>query len=137
MTEYTIGEAAQAAGVNIETLRYYERRGLVPEPPRSRANYRLYPHQSVRIVRFVKRAQELGFTLSEIRELLSLREGGQDVSCAEVREQARRKLRDIETKIRSLQTMREALSQLENECSGSGPVTTCPILEALEPEKDR
>jgi len=137
MTAYTIGEAAQAAGVNIETLRYYERRGLVPEPPRSRANYRLYPHESVRVVRFVKRAQELGFTLNEVRELLSLREGGQDVSCAEVREQARRKLRDIETKLRSLQTMREALSQLENECSGSGPVTACPILEALEPENDR
>ena len=137
MTEYTIGEAAQAAGVNIETLRYYERRGLVPEPPRSRANYRLYPHESVKVVRFVKRAQELGFTLNEIRELLALRDGGQGASCAEVREQARNKLRDIQAKIRSLKTMRQALSDLVNECSGRGPVATCPILEALEPEKDR
>lgn len=134
VSEYTIGQAARAAGVNVETLRYYERRGLMPEPPRSRGNYRLYPEDSVRIVRFVKRAQELGFTLNEIRELLSLRSGGNEVGCADVRAQASLKLRDIESKIRSLQTMRKALSQLVTECSGSGPVAACPILGALEPE---
>ncbi|MBI1355726.1 MAG: MerR family transcriptional regulator [Acidobacteria bacterium] len=134
MSEYTIGQAARAAGVNVETLRYYERRGLMPEPPRSRGNYRLYPEDSVRIVRFVKRAQELGFTLNEIRELLTLRSGGDEVRCADVRAQASLKLRDIERKIRSLQTIRKALSQLVTQCSGSGPVAACPILEALEPE---
>lgn len=137
MTGYTIGEAAQAAGVNIETLRYYERRGLVPEPPRSHANYRLYPHESVRLVRFVKRAQELGFTLNEIRELLAFRDSGEGASCAEVRQQARLKLRNIDAKIRSLQTMRQALSDLVQQCSGSGPITACPILEAFEPEDAR
>lgn len=137
MTEYTIGEAAQAAGVHIETLRYYERRGLVPEPPRSRANYRLYPHESVQLVRFVKRAQELGFTLNEIRELLALRDGGEGASCAEVQQQARLKLRNIDAKIRSLQTIRQALSDLVAQCSGSGPITACPILEAFEPEEER
>lgn len=135
MTEYTIGEAARAAGVNIETLRYYERRGLVPVPPRSRANYRIYPPESVRLVRFVKRAQELGFTLSEIRELLAFRVGS-DACCSDVREQARHKLHGIEAKIRSLQTMRQALSDLVERCSSDGPVAACPILEALEPRDE-
>lgn len=136
MNEYTIGQAAKAAGVNIETLKYYERRGLVPEPPRSSGNYRLYPHESVRIVRFVKRAQDLGFILNEIGELLSLRAGGDSATCGDVRAKAGRKLRDIEGKIRSLRTMEEALAQLVSQCSGEGPVTLCPILEALEPESD-
>ena len=137
MYEYTIGHAAKAAGVNIETLKYYERRGLLPEPPRSSGNYRLYPDESVRIVRFVKRAQELGFTLNEIRELLALRDGGDSAGCADVRSQAGRKLRDIKSKIRSLRTMQEALSRLVAQCSGEGPVTRCPILEALEPENEQ
>lgn len=137
MYEYTIGQAAKAAGVNIETLKYYERRGLLPEPPRSSGNYRLYPHDSIRIVRFVKRAQELGFTLNEIRELLALRDGGSEANCADVRAKAVYKLRDIEGKIRSLQTMEKALAGLVKQCSGEGPVTGCPILEALEPEGEQ
>ena len=137
MSEYTIGEAARAAGVNIETLRYYERRGLLPAPPRSHANYRLYPHQSVRLVRFIKRAQELGFTLNEVRELLAFRDSGESASCADVRQQARLKLRSIDAKIQSLQAVREALAELVQKCSGSGPVADCPILEALEPEEER
>ena len=137
MYEYTIGQAAKAAGVNVETLKYYERRGLLPEPPRSSGNYRLYPEESVRIVRFVKRAQELGFTLNEIRELLALRDGGDSVGCVDVRSQAGRKLLDIKSKIQSLRTMQEALSRLVAQCSGEGPVTRCPILEALEPENEQ
>ena len=134
MSEYTIGQAAKAAGVNIETLRYYERRGIVPEPLRSPGNYRLYRVDSVLTVRFVKRAQDLGFTLNEIRQLLALRGGGDSATCADVRAQAERKLRDIESKIRSLQSMQRALSQLVMQCSAEGPVTRCAILEALEPE---
>ena len=137
MSEYTIGQAAKAAGVNIETLKYYERRGLVPEPSRSAGNYRLYPHDSIRVVRFVKRAQDLGFTLNEIGELLALRGGGDSATCGDVRTKAGHKLRDIEAKIRSLRTMEQALAQLVRQCSGEGPVTHCPILEALEPEDER
>ena len=73
MTTLTIGDVAKRANVHIETLRYYERRGIVPKPPRTRSNYRLYPEDTVRRVRFVKHAQELGFSLKEIKELLSLR----------------------------------------------------------------
>ena len=105
MSAFTIGEAAKRAGVNIETLRYYERRGLVPPPPRSHSNYRLYPNESVRLVRFVKRAQDLGFTLKEIKELLAFR-NGVDASCGDVLEQALAKMRDIDDKMRALQAMR-------------------------------
>ncbi len=134
MMEYTIGEAAEAAGVNIETLRYYERRGLLPPPPRSRSNYRIYPDDSVRIVRFVKRAQELGFTLKEVKELLSFRQSS-DANCADVRQQAQAKARDIATKIQALQAMHGAISELVDQCSGRGSVEACPILESLEPDR--
>jgi len=133
MSEFTIGEAAKRAGVNIETLRYYERRGLVPPPPRSHSNYRLYPNESVRLVRFVKRAQDLGFTLNEIMELLAFR-NGVDASCGDVREQALAKIRDIDDKMRALQAMRGALSELVDRCPGRGPIGGCPIIETLDPE---
>lgn len=136
MKVYTIGQAAREADVNIETFRYYERRGLVPEPPRSQGNYRLYPGETVRRVRFVKRAQELGFTLNEIRDLLALRESA-EATCDDVRVQAVEKVRDIEEKIRSLKAMREAISTLVNRCPGEGPVGACPIIESLEPENGR
>ncbi len=132
MMEYTIGEAARRAGVNIETLRYYERRGLLPPPPRSRSNYRLYPSESVRLVRFVRRAQDLGFTLNEIKDLLAFR-NGVEATCGDVREQALAKIGDIDRKMRALQAMRGALSELVGQCPGQGPVGGCPILESLEP----
>jgi MerR family mercuric resistance operon transcriptional regulator len=134
MPEFTIGEAANRAGVNIETLRYYERRGLVPPPPRSHSNYRLYPSDTVRLVRFVKRAQDLGFTLSEIKELLAFRGNAAESTCGDVRDQALGKMRDIDDKLRALQAMRGALSELVGRCPGQGPVGGCPILESLEPE---
>jgi Hg(II)-responsive transcriptional regulator len=136
MTVYTIGQAAREAEVNVETFRYYERRGLVPAPPRSQANYRLYPGGTVRRVRFVKRAQELGFTLSEIRELLAIRDSS-EATCDDVREQAVEKMRDIDAKIRSLKAMRKALSTLVDRCPGQGSVAACPIIEALEPGEER
>lgn len=136
MRIYTIGQAAREADVNIETFRYYERRGLVPEPPRSQGNYRLYPGETVRRVRFVKRAQELGFTLNEIGDLLALRESS-EATCDDVRVQAVEKVRDIDEKIRSLKAMRQAISTLVNRCPGEGPVDACPIIESLEPEHGR
>lgn len=125
------GELAQQAGVNIETLRFYERQRLLPEPPRSESNYRLYPADAVRRVRFIKRAQELGFSLSEIEELLSLR-ASPKAKCADVRGRAETKIADIDEKIRSLQTMKKALNNLVAQCSGQQAATQCPILDAMD-----
>jgi MerR family mercuric resistance operon transcriptional regulator len=134
MDALTIGQVAKQAAVHIETLRYYERRGLVARPRRSAANYRLYPRQTVRQLRFVKRAQELGFSLQEIKSLLSLRAGSK-VRCGAVRERAVAKIDDIDRKIRSLAAMRKALAKLVAECAGRGPVSDCPILDALDAEE--
>lgn len=133
MNALTIGELGEQAQVNIETLRYYERRGLLPAPPRSEANYRLYPPESVRIVRFIKRAQELGFTLKEIEELLSLK-STPAAQCADIQKFTEEKIKDINAKIRTLQAMREALARLLSECPGQAPVEQCPILEAIDEE---
>jgi MerR family mercuric resistance operon transcriptional regulator len=135
MDELKVGEVARKAGVNLQTIHYYERRGLLPKPPRSASNYRLYPADSVRRVRFVRRAQELGFTLKEIKDLLSLRAAPR-TRCADVRKRAEAKVRDIDEKIRTLEAMRRALSRLIRECSSSGPATECPILEALDPQEE-
>ena len=125
------GQIASAAEVNIETLRYYERRGLIPPPRRSQANYRKYPPDTVPRVRFVKHAQDLGFTLEEISELLSLR-ATRGARAAEVRSKAAAKIRDIEARIEALERMRNALSHLVHECSGEGPASGCTILHAIE-----
>ena len=127
----TTGELAKRAGVKIETLRFYERKGLLPRPPRSAANYRLYPADAARRIRFVKRAQELGFSLKEIEELLSLRARPR-ARCADVRQRAEAKIADIEAKVRSLRAMRRALAGLVAQCSGRTPITECPILEAMD-----
>ena len=127
----TRGQVAQQANVHAETLRYYERRGLVSVPLRSVSNYRLYPKDTVRHVRFIKRAQDLGFSLGEIKELLSLRTSPKARS-ADVRAQAAAKITAIEEKIRALKAMKKTLSKLVTECSGRGPVAECPILGALD-----
>ena len=134
MNALTIGRVAKQAGVNIETLRYYERRRLLEEPPRSVAGYRLYPPDAYKRILFIKRAQELGFSLKEIRELLSLRAAPR-ARCADVRQRAEAKIQVIEERIRALQAMQKALLKLVAECSGRGPVTECPILESLESEE--
>lgn len=127
MDGLTIGQVAEAATVHIETLRYYERRGLLRRPPRSHANYRLYPEDAVRQVRFIKRAQELGFSLKEIKELMALRSGTSPAR--EVRPRAIAKLKDIDEKIQSLQAMKKALRPLVEACAGRG---SCPIIESLD-----
>lgn len=128
------GEVAARAGVNIQTLRYYERRGLLGRPPRTPSGYRRYSEEAVRIVRFVKRAQELGFALDEAEQLLRLRR----VTAARqpsVRALATAKLADINTKIEQLAAMRAALETMLSACCGDGALE-CPILEALEDERD-
>ena len=131
MKNLTIGAVAKLAEVNIETMRYYERRGLVPRPPRSGSNYRLYPEDTVRRVRFIKRAQELGFTLKEIVELLALRISPR-ANSANVRKRVEAKIEDIDSKIASLQAMMGTLSRLARECSGKGGTSSCPILQSLD-----
>jgi Hg(II)-responsive transcriptional regulator len=125
-----IGTAAEQAGVNVQTLRYYERRGLLPRPPRRGSGYREFPDDAVRIVRFIKRAQDLGFTLDEIEELLRLRQDkGRDR--ARIRSVAERRVRQIEQKIAELQAMKRALSHLVHCCEEESTLE-CPIIEALD-----
>ena len=126
-----IGAVASQAAVNIQTVRYYERRGLLPKPPRTESNYRLYSEDGVRRVRFVKRAQELGFSLKEIKELLALRIDSR-ATRARVRERAEAKIADIEQKILTLRTMKKTLTGLTAACCGRGSVSDCPILDSLE-----
>jgi MerR family copper efflux transcriptional regulator len=107
----TIGHLAREAGINLETVRYYERQGLLPKPPRSASGYHLFPAEAARRIRFIRRAQELGFSLREIRELLSLRVSPTTKS-AEIREKAEAKIGNIQAKIRSLESMKKSLLKL-------------------------
>ena len=129
-----IGEVAERGGVNLQTIRYYEREKLLPEPPRLPSGYRIYPELTVRRVRFIKRAQEIGFTLAEIRELLAIRIDASRDS-AEVRTLAKAKITDIEEKIQTLHRMRDALGRITERCSGCGPTSECPILESIDSDE--
>ena len=131
MRNLKTGELAKQAGVNVETLRFYERKGLVPKPPQAASGYREYPTESVRRIRFIKRSQELGFSLREIRELLALtvRPG---VTCAEIKEKAEGKAAEVRQKIADLKAIEKALGKLTRACSGRGPISECPILENLD-----
>src|SRR3954452_21154976 len=117
MERFTIGDVAKRANVHSETLRYYERRGRGARPPRSVSNYRLYPEDTVQRVRFIQHAQDLGFSLKEIKELLSLR-AAPKTQCGVIRERAVAKINDVEERIRALQAMKKALEKLVSECSG-------------------
>lgn len=123
-------ELADRAGVNVHTVRYYESRGLLPEPPRTRSGYRKYGSEHVAHIRFIKRAQDLGFTLDEIKELLSLRvvPGGG----AEVREKTATKMAEIDRKIDDLQAIRAKLVELAAACDHHGSPDSCRVLHALQ-----
>jgi len=129
-----IGEVAERGGVNLQTIRYYEREKLLPAPPRLSSGYRVYPDQTVRRVRFIKRAQEIGFTLAEIRGLLAIRIDA-DRDSSEVRTLAQAKITDIEMKILTLQQMKGVLSRITERCSGCGPPSECPILESIDSDE--
>lgn len=126
-----IGQVADRGGVNLQTIRFYEREGLLPEPPRLPSGYRMFPESTVRRVRFIKRAQELGFSLAEIRELFSIQIDPRK-ECSDVKRLARTKITDIEGKIRTLESMKRVLSGLAEACPGCGPSSQCPILESIE-----
>ena len=131
MKPLSIGQLARQTGVGVETIRFYERKGLLAEPKRKPSGYRQYPAEAIDRLRFIRRAKELGFTLKEIRELLSLRIDPA-TNCADVREKAVAKLADIENRIRSLQRMKRTLVKLTKACLSDGTTDECPILEALE-----
>ncbi len=139
MKALTIGQVARMAGVRVDTIRYYERRGLLPPPVRRPTlhgpGYRQYDPDTVRRIRFIKRAQRLGFSLREIAELLALRLDPW-ADRQEVRRRVAAKVADVEARIRALEAMRQTLRALMARCEDSGPVCECPILEALEGEAD-
>src|SRR3954468_15849288 len=127
----TVGALAAQAGVNLQTIRYYERRGLLPRPPRTPSGYRAFPHDSVARVRFIKRAQALGFSLRDARELLDLRQRPSG-ACSPAQRRARATLADVEAKIRDLQSIRRQLRRLTRACAAHPRPDSCPILLALE-----
>jgi len=127
-SELSIGRLAAEAGVNVETIRYYQRRGLLEEPQKPLNGQRRYPAELTKRVRFIKRAQVLGFTLEEIAGLLQLEEAN---ACAETRELAGRKLQIIESKLADLTAMRKALAKLVRQCDSPGGNLGCPIIHAL------
>jgi len=127
-----IGELARLGGVNLETVRYYERKGLLPKPPRSEAGYRQFSPESESRLRFIKRAQELGFSLAEVLELLTLRVDPQQ-NCIDVRSRAKAKIADIEQKIETLAAMKDILCVLVEQCENCAS-DECPILASMDLE---
>jgi MerR family copper efflux transcriptional regulator len=130
MEGLTTAKLAKEGGVNVETIRYYERHGLLPKAPRTPSGYRQFSEDHAIRLRFIRRAQELGFTLKEVKELLAIRVKPSS-GCADVRRKAEVKIADVDEKIRHLQTIRKALVRMTETCSGRGPATNCSILEAL------
>ena len=130
MADVTIGRFAEQSGVGVETIRFYERKGLIPQPHRPPSGYRRYDDQTGDRIRFIQQAQELGFTLGEIKQLLSLRVDPR-TSCADVRAKAEEKIADIDGKLATLRRMRGALVQITKTCSGDGPTSDCPILDYM------
>ena len=135
-TTLTIGKVAHQTGIGVETVRFYEREGLIDEPPRGSSGYRQYPETIISRILFIRRSKELGFTLSEIKELLSLRLEP-STTCADVKRRAEAKIADIEGKIRTLRRMKKSLKDLNESCQGRGPVTDCPILASLDSSQGR
>jgi Hg(II)-responsive transcriptional regulator len=131
MTDMTIGELAKAAGVGVETVRFYERKRLIARPRKPVQGFRKYEDDVVRRIRFIRRAQELGFSLAEIRQLLELRLDPKR-TCADVKREAESKISDIDERIGQLRTMRAALVEITRSCSGEGPTSACPILDAID-----
>jgi MerR family copper efflux transcriptional regulator len=131
MSTYSIGQLARVSGVGVETIRYYEREGLIPEPPRRASGYREYPQDILSRLQFILRAKELGFSLKDIRELLELRVAP-GTSCADVRERAEAKIAEVREKLDMLRQMESALVKLTAACRGRGPQSSCPIIEILE-----
>lgn len=133
-TEHTVGQLAKVVGVNVQTLRYYERLKLLTPSARKSSGYRLYGPSEVVRLRFIKNAQALGFTLREIGELLSLRVSSR-ARCGDVQRKAQAKLQQVETKMRDLRTLAKGLRGLVQACQAGRPTDRCPILNSLEQKR--
>lgn len=131
MTQLSIGQLAKETGVTVEALRFYEKQGLVAAPARTNAGYRQYPPDTVRRVKFIQHAKEVGFTLNDIAQLLALRQEP-GTSCADIKLKATDKIKDVESKIRELQRIREALQRMVINCTSKSNLSECPILEELD-----
>lgn len=134
MTSILIGALSEQTGCNIETIRYYEKIGLLPPPPRSSGGRRLYTHDHLKRLTFIRRSRQLGFHLDEIRELLDLVDGG-SYTCEEVRQLTLTHANEVERKIADLQKMKNVLHEITSKCSG-GKVPDCPIIDALYQENE-
>lgn len=132
-----IGQVAKQAGVGIETIRFYERKGLLTQPPRTYGGFREYSKESVAKIWFIKRAKDLGFSLSEIAVLLSL-ETNPNATCADVKDRAVAKISAIQQRLDDLHMMKRALGRLVASCDEKGPINHCPIIECFgtEPNKE-
>lgn len=128
MGDLSIGELSRRTGVNVETLRYYERIGLLAPPPRTAGGHRLYPARQLKRLTFIRRSRELGFSLDDIRNLLGLVEGG--YTCGQIQEAALSHLRNIRRKLADLRRMEETLAETAERCRG-GTAPECPIIDAL------
>ncbi len=135
MDGLTIGKLAKEAGVRIDTIRFYERQGLIEPPPRTESNYRLYSRDEVARFRFIKRAKALGFTLNEIKDLLNLQQDPHTTR-AEIKNRTLAKIEDIDSKVHDLTRVKAALEHLASECDGHGSLEGCPILAALTSIED-
>ena len=131
--QFTIGHLAKQSGVGIDTVRFYEQRGLLPAPQRTASGYRLYGEASIKRIRFIRRAKQLGFTLNEVEILLKLQDQGGQKS--EVKAITSNKLQEIDTKIADLTRIRSVLHNLEIECNGQGNVSSCPIIDAISDDE--
>lgn len=129
----TIGQVAKLAEVGIDTIRFYEKKGVIQEPKRLASGYRQYDENTPRKIRFIKKAQELGFTLKEVKELLELKIN-RKAPCQSVRMKAETKMREIESKVNDLSKMKDALLKMVFSCSGKGTTVECSILESFEKE---
>ncbi len=125
----TISRLAKELGINIETIRFYERKGLIQQPPKPTTGYRHYPNETVNRIHFIKRAQELGFTLDEVVHLLSL----EDSPCSEVQSLAIKKLGKVQSKILDLRRLENALEVLLSQCHENDDKSHCPIIDSLQP----
>lgn len=133
MKRLTIGQLAKESGVRTDTIRYYEQLGLIKPEGRSESGYRLYSDDAIRLVQFIRRAKDLGFTLAEIKTLLTLK-ASQTATCNDMRERAEEKLEEAKENIKHLNRMHDALEKLAQECPGGDmPLSKCPILDYLYP----
>lgn len=132
MKALKISEVAEKSNVNIETVRYYEKRQLIPDPPRTRTGYRIFSLEDVNRIKFIKRSQELGFTLNEIKKLITISEDEAQFDSKEIFQFSTQKIFEIEAQIKDLEKIKESLQKLSVQCPGSGnSIGTCPIITNL------